>query len=74
MFLLPKRSTYIAPCPFCNSEGVIRCVGGRLYINPYHTKRCVAKPDTWLYADYPIWQQIRMWNKSVEKTKEGVLK
>ena len=36
----------IEPCPFCGGSAYIQSSFGRLYIDCFHKKWCLIKPDT----------------------------
>ena len=59
----------LKPCPFCGGEAYIRSFGG-LYVDAFHKKKCLIKPDTFLIsAGMPIEKQIKIWNRRADDDK-----
>lgn len=55
----------LLPCPFCGGKAYIESFGNRLYIECNHTKICSCFPNTWLYSDKDIYEQMRTWNRRI---------
>lgn len=56
--VLPK----IKECPYCGGHAFIDIQMDTPYINAYHAKKCLMKPDTWLISSEPLTKQIKAWN------------
>lgn len=54
----------LKPCPFCGGKAYIAELGGNFYIDAFHKKNCLVKPDTYLLSiKTPIKKHIKAWNK-----------
>ena len=49
----------LKPCPFCGGTAYIKVMLGNFYIDCFHTKKCLVKPNTWLSSDNKIEKQIK---------------
>lgn len=56
-------SEELKPCPFCGGEAYITFLYKTPYINCNHSKKCFAKPSTWMISNKSITKQIKAWNR-----------
>ncbi len=56
----------IKPCPFCGGSAYINHSLNSIYIECYHTKYCVARPNTWFNSSEDIYTQINKWNRRID--------
>lgn len=53
----------LEPCPFCGGKAYIAYEMGYTFIDAFHTKKCLIKPNTWLESNKKINKQIKGWNR-----------
>lgn len=53
----------LKPCPFCGGKAFITTSFGRPYIDAFHTRKCLIKPDTFLISSKSLNRQIKAWNR-----------
>lgn len=50
-------------CPFCGGKAYINLLNGNFFIECFHSKECLVKPNTWLHSSKNIKKQIEGWNE-----------
>lgn len=61
----------LKPCPFCGGKAFITILLDRPYIDCFHTKKCLMKPNTWLLSCESIKKQTKAWNQRVSDDYDG---
>ena len=57
----------LKPCPFCGGKAYIDVLLGKQYVQCFHKKSCLIRPDTWLISENSIKKQIKAWNRRVKE-------
>ena len=57
----------LKPCPFCGGKAFITETMGKFYVDAFHKRNCIVKPNTWLEStNNKIKKQIGAWNRRAD--------